>query len=359
MNPGPVTSGELRYDDLCWPKPDQRLLLESLHLPPGEALAAYADWRARVNLDTLDAGSLSLLPLLNARLTALGVADPILRRLKGTHRRSWLHGQLLARGAMQAVDLLATRKIPLLALKGLALLDAYAGDVGLRPMSDVDLLLPRERALEAFDVLLRAGFELRPPLSRTDLAAKLDSFHGWSVGAGRVEIDLHWASLIEDLSPQGDARLWHRAEEWTFLERRLLRPSLTDRLFHVCVHGARWSRTMSITWAADGVRLLDRTRGAAEIDWRALIAEAHARRLQIPLRETLRFLREVLRADVPVAVLSQLEPPEPAWLYWYDHHTFSADPRKSHALHRAAAQVVAKLRAGQAVEGIPAQPRGA
>ena len=66
-----------------------------------------------------------------------------------------------------------------------------------------------------------------------------------------------------------------------------------------------------------------------------------------------------LRADVPVAVLSQLEPPEPAWLYWYDHHAFSADPRKSHALHRAAAQVVAKLRAGQSVEGIPAQPRGA
>jgi len=206
-----ATPGELRYDGLCWPKPEQRLLLQCLHLPDEEARGAYRSWRARVDLDTLDAGSLSLMPLLGARLTALGVADAIGPRLKGAHRRSWLNGQLLAREAIKAIDRLVARNVPLLALKGLTLLDRYAGDFGLRPMSDVDLLLPRERALEAFDVLARAGFELRPALSRTDLAAKLDTFHGWSVGAGRVEIDLHWSSLIEDLSPRGDERFWQRA----------------------------------------------------------------------------------------------------------------------------------------------------
>jgi hypothetical protein len=53
----------------------------------------------------------------------------------------------------------------------------------------------------------------------------------------------------------------------------------------------------------------------------------------------LRFLREVLRADVPVAVLPQLVPPEPAWLYWYDHHAFSRpaeEPRRCTArLHKS------------------------
>ena len=351
--------GELAWRGLCWPKPEQRLLLACLHLPADEARAAYRDWRASIDLDTLDAGSLSMMPLLGARLRELAIDDPILPRLRGAHRRAWCNGQLLTRGAIKAVDVLIARKIPLLALKGLSLLDCYDNDLGLRPMSDVDLLLPHDRALEAVHELARAGFEPRPALSQDELVGKLTSFHGWSMAAGRVEIDVHWSSLIEDLSRHGDQRLWRRAEEWTFAGRQLSRPSRTDLLFHVCVHGARWSRTMSIAWVTDGMRLLDSTRGAGTIDWDMLTAEARARSLQVPVHEALRFLREHLRADVPATVLDELRPPEPAWIYWYAYHAFSADPRKSHALHRAAAQIVAKLRAGQLVEAIPACPPGA
>jgi hypothetical protein len=93
--------------------------------------------------------------------------------------------------------------------------------------------------------------------------------------------------------------------------------------------------------------------GASGVDWRLLVAEANARSLQIPLAETLRFLRDELRAPVPPEVIAALVPPEPAWLYWHDYHAFSADPRKSTVLHRAAARAVARLRAGETVHGIP------
>lgn len=349
--PGLGTGTDPRYSGLCWPRPEQRLLLACLHLPPEEALAAYQAWRARIDLDTLDAGSLALMPLLGRRLAELGVVDALGPRLAGAHRRSWCHCQLLIRGALQAVERLAARRIPLLMLKGLALLDRYP-DLGLRPMADVDVLVPRERALETFDTLIQAGFELRPALSRSELAAKLEIFHGWSVGKGRIEIDVHWASLLEDLSPGGDIRLWSRARPTWVAGCQLLRPSPTDLLFHVCVHGARWSRNMNVTWVVDGMRLLARTGEEPAIDWPVLLAEAHERALQVPLGETLRFLREVLRAEVPEGVLSALHPPEPAWLYWCVYHAHSADPRKSGALHRAAVRILAKLRAGEAVEGM-------
>jgi hypothetical protein len=351
----PTGDRALRYEGLCWPTAEQRLLLRCLHLQAkAEARQAYRAWRRRIDLATLDAGSLALMPLLGVRLHELGVVDELAPLLAGARRRSWCHGQLLLRGALRAVDRLASRGIPLVALKGLPLLEAYGGNLGLRPMSDVDLLLPRASARDAFAALGEDGFEVHPRLDPGELASKLDSFHGWSVKAGHVEVDLHWASLIEDLSPDADAGLWRRAERWTFEGRALLRPSPTDLLLHVCVHGARWSRTMSVLWVPDVLRLLARQGQSGGIDWPCLVAEAHARSLELALRETLRFVREELAAPVPVDVLAALVPPEPSWIFWCDHHAFSADPRTSTALHRAAAKAVAKLRAGQPVAGIPA-----
>jgi hypothetical protein len=72
----------------------------------------------------------------------------------------------------------------------------------------------------------------------------------------------------------------------------------------------------------------------------------------VPVRETLRFLREVLSAAVPVQVVTALAPPDPAWLYWYDHHAFAADPAISGIAHRTAARIMSKLRSGGAVTGL-------
>jgi hypothetical protein len=354
MSAAPVHAprGPHSYEGLCWPTDEQRLLLRCLHLPAHDAREAFRAWRARADLATLDSGSLALMPLLGARLVELHVEDPMLplSLLRGAHHRSWVSGQLLLRGAARAVDALARRGVPLLALKGLPLLDRYGGDLGLRPMSDVDLLVPRARAREALHALAADGWQLSPPLSRRELDDKLLSFHGWTLRSGRVEVDLHWASLIEDRSPDADARLWARAERLAFLGRELSRPSPADLLFHVCVHGARFSRAMSVVWVPDGMRLIGPAGGG--VDWPVLVGEARARRLQVPVRETLRFLSVELGAPVPPEVLEALAPPEPAWLYWYDYHAFSADPRDSTTAHRAAAKAVALIRAGKSIAGI-------
>jgi hypothetical protein len=95
------------------------------------------------------------------------------------------------------------------------------------------------------------------------------------------------------------------------------------------------------------MRLLERE----SVDWARLVRRACERYLQLPLRETLRFLRERLDAPVPTDVLDALVPPEPARLFWLEYHAMSAEPRRSTGLHRAAAVVMTKLRRGEAVSG--------
>jgi hypothetical protein len=339
---------------LCWPSGEQRLLLECLFLPePERARAAFADWRARTALDRMSGGSLALMPLLHFRLAELGASDPLSARLKGAHRYHWCRGQVLLREAMAAVDALAAARIPVLALKGLAVLPYYGGDHGRRPMSDVDLLVPRADGAAALRALTGEGWLLAPPLAGLAIADAVERYHGVALTRGTAEIDLHWASLIEDTSERGDARLWQRARARQVQGRTLLFPSPTDLLFHVCVHGARWSRAGSVIWVADCVRILNGV-GAHAIDWSSLIDEAVTRHLQLPLRETLRFVAEALGAVVPAEVVPALAPPDPAWLYWCDHHAFAADPAVSNVVHRAAARIMSKIRGGAAVTGLEA-----
>jgi hypothetical protein len=340
----------LRYDGLCWPKGAPRLLVECLFLDETRARASFAAWRQAVRIDALEGGSLALMPMLYFRLKELGMDDPALPRLRGAHRYHWCRGQVLVRRAMEAVDALARERIRCLALKGLAVVDRYGGDHGLRPMSDVDLLVPRERAIAAIEALARQGWQLGAQLAGAPLRDAVETLHGGALTRDGAELDLHWVSLVEDTSPGGDAGLWRRARARSVHGREMFFPTVTDLLFHVCVHGARFSRAGSITWVPDGMRLIDQAR--AEIDWPGLVDEARRRHLQVPLRETLRFLREALGAPVPDDVLVALEPPEPAWLYWFDHHAFGADPATSSVMHRAAARILGKMRRGETITAL-------
>ncbi len=344
---------QVRYDGLCWPKPGQELLLRALADPdPVAARGAYRAWREGTDLESLDAGSQSLMPLLLVRLKELGVDDEFLPRAKGAYRHHFCRGQLQTRAAMPGVDALLSKGIPLVALKGWALLPFYDDDVAQRPMSDVDLLVPRARALEAVDLLLAGGWQLPPWQPRADFERSMRKVHGAGLRKGHAEIDVHWASLLEDNAEHADDELWARAERRSLLGRELLVPDATSLLFHGCVHGSRWSPRSSIVWVPDALRVLAR----ANIDWPRLVRHARDRYLQLPLRETLRFLKERLGAPVPDEVLDALVPPEPAWVFWFDHHATSADPRRSTSAHRAASVIMTKLRRGEPVAGIALDP---
>lgn len=336
-------TGSVSYEGLCWPTTEQRALLKALFAPPDIALPSFESWRATLDLDRLDSGSLSLMPLLYRRMTDLGIDDPIQPRLRGARHYHWCRNEVRLRQCFQGIDTLLAAGHPVLALKGLAALDLY-GDIGLRPMADVDVLVPRERAGAAFDALLADGWRPKDGTQRSQLPLLMRQLHGYGFGKNKAELDLHWTSLVEDLSSQADEGLWKRAQRRTLWGRQLLVPCITDLLLHTCVHGARFSRAMSVNWVPDTVRIIE-TR-ASDVDWSLLVAEAQRRVLELPVRETLRFLKEELRSAVPDGVLDALKPREPAWLFWLDHHLFAADPQNSTSWHRAAARVVSRLRRG-------------
>lgn len=344
--------GAARHAGLCWPDSHQRLLLRVLCGDPEKAGANLDEWRRSSDLERLDAGSLALMPLLHRRIAQLELSTSLAPLLRGAYRWRWCQNQLLLHETLPVVAGWRAAGVPVLALKGLALLDRY-GDLGLRALSDLDLLVPRPHTPTLLRALATAGWRPRvddgpSPAHPED---RMATTHAASFVRGRAEIDLHWASLAEDLSPGGDDRLWSRAVPSTasvpgtsHRAVSLLVPAPADLLLQVCVHGARWSRTSAINWVPDALLVLERA--PAPFDWSTLIAEARRRHLQVPLSETLRFLREELGAPVPSDVLPALEPDAPGWLYWSEYYARSAPPGRATSTDRAAARLAQIVRAG-------------
>jgi hypothetical protein len=285
----------------CWPTREQTLLLQATLLAGREATTAWERWAGAVDIDTLDAGSVRLLPHLYRTLERQGVSHRLEGRLKGLYRRTWYANQLRLRDTARVVQALQERGIEPLLLKGVALALLYYRDPGLRPMDDVDLLVRRHQVQAAVAALAEHGWLPRVRVT----APHVESHHAMAfTHPGGHRLDLHWHLLPENCGPRADEALWERAQPVTLHGISARAPDATDQLLHVCAHGVKWEPVPPLRWVADATTIL--ARAAAEVDWARLARETRRRGLVLPLRDALGYLQTVLGLPVPAAVLAEL-----------------------------------------------------
>ena len=83
-----------------------------------------------------------MMPLLSRTLTARGVDDPDLARLKGVYQFSWYRNTMLFTDAAALLRQLGAADISTMLLRGAAIAIGYRSDVGMRAMNDMDVLVP-------------------------------------------------------------------------------------------------------------------------------------------------------------------------------------------------------------------------
>lgn len=292
--PGPPTGGGY------WPSRDQELLLRVALLPAEDATAAWQTLRPRLDLAALDRASQRLLPLVAAGLDRHGLRDPLAADIARFRDAAAARNRSLFEGGRRLLTVLAQAGIETMLLKGGALAVTVYGDPTLRPMSDLDVLVPTARARDAIDRLERAGWAPRaaitPGYIRMQHAADLIE------RAGALKCDLHWHAYWECCAPLADVELWTSSAPLDFqgVATRALAPA--DQLLHVCVNGSRRARRPNLLWVPDAMSLLR----AGGIDWERLVSQAAARRLALRTRTMLAYLRGTFGAPVPSAVLARL-----------------------------------------------------
>lgn len=300
--------------DPPWPDLLQRSLLRVAFLERDQAVEEWHSLRGHLVLDDIwDTETHRLLPLVYRRLVQLGVEDPELPRLRGLHRRAWYQNQVILSRLTPFLTRLEDAGIPAMVIKGVPLALRYYGDLGSRPMNDVDVLVPTDRMADTLRLLrddgwrphrdtrgrsqpLTAGFSLISEHSR--IVATADGTH----------VDLHWHLREQFVVPgqemtSSDA-FWSAAEPIEILGTATRTLCASDLLLHAIVHGLVSQQDARARWAADSLVLM---RHPDAVDWERLIQQATQRRLVLIVRSALGYLVDNLEAEVPVEVLTRLD----------------------------------------------------
>jgi hypothetical protein len=292
-----------------WPNAEQRLVLQAALLPDARAIDAFDAWRGMIDLDAeFDYEVFRLLPLLHANLHRLHVDDSLMGRLKGTHRMSWVKTHQLFAKIGPLIAGLRAAGIDVMLLKGAPLVLAYYRNYGLRPMADIDVLVPPQQARRAIETAGRLGWRPAQPVSDDLLRFR----HALQMVDGEGgEFDLHWHALVEFCGSNDDDLFWRAPEPLRFGDADVVMPNPTLMLFHTVVHGVRWNAEPPIRWIADAMVIL-RERGDA-IDWEQITALARERRIADRLHLGLAYLQRFFDAAVPPRVMQALAAMPRSW----------------------------------------------
>lgn len=287
--------------------PAQRSLLLACLAPTNEVEAHWRDWREHIDIDHLDEASNRQLPLLYRRLQAAGLADPDMGRLRGIYRYHWCRNQLLLAEVKRLLAALRDRGVEVMLLKGAALIQRHYRDPGLRPMSDLDIMVRPTDMGTVYALLRERGWQaaVQADLGQARTRRQIHAVDFRREINGRVfEIDLHWTPLHRSTWPGAETAFWDRSQAIALdgIACRVLDP--TDQLLHVCLHGGAWSVTPPFRWVADACHILRDDTGA--IDWDRLVRDARLHRGHVVLAGALRCLREAFAAPIPEAVVQRL-----------------------------------------------------
>ncbi|HWR57411.1 MAG TPA: nucleotidyltransferase family protein [Thermodesulfovibrionales bacterium] len=285
------------------PSPQQELLLRAALLTGTDAIEAWQQWKSSVDVEDLDPGSHRMLPLLYRNLQVHGIKDPSMSRYKGVYRQTWYKNQLLFHALGSVLRSFGELGIETVVLKGAALTVLNYKDFGLRPMNDFDVLVRVEHVLPAMRLLQDQGW-IPTDFEPNEKYISVRHSHGFRNGKGQ-EIDLHWHVLSQSREMDADNDFWDGAITVNIRDAATRALNPTDQLLQVCIHGAKWNYTPPFRWVADAMSILNTAR--SEVDWNRLIEQSMKRRLLLPLRGTLSYLKDLVAAPIPPEILGSIE----------------------------------------------------
>ena len=204
-------------------------------------------------------------------------------RREHTERTSWLR---------PVVDRLAAAGVDVLVMKGVALALSVYPAPELRPMVDVDLLVPAPRILDVIGELTATGWAEHGALPQHHLR------RGQEIdlrGPAGEKLDLHWhlhpAVVVPGLEAESDLGFFERALPLPALGAGAVMLDPTDQLFHVLVHGGTNGWRSHPLWVADAAMLVD-DRNGDTFDGERFVRMTRAYGVTVPVAAGLALLRE-------------------------------------------------------------------
>lgn len=285
------------------PNASEMELLRAAALDLDRAAAAWQRWIATHTVDMASHRAVDLLPAVSANLPAdvLGVdAD----RLRGLRRRGWADAQFRLAVLQGALEVLGPLGVKPLLTKGAALSTTVYTEAGIRPMSDVDLVVGADRFDEVMRAFAVAGWH-RP--------AVIDNPFDHAVELYDVQhraIDVHRWVLFPRFAVAPEAAWIERAVPHNARGCEVLRFRCADEMVLAVLHGLLINSASSVRWPID---VLNAAKQGPAVDgvscdefWDEVVETASAIGAGPIMADALELCRVDLDAPVPAGAVALL-----------------------------------------------------
>ncbi|MFC1851963.1 nucleotidyltransferase family protein [candidate division CSSED10-310 bacterium] len=305
-----MNHGKNRYTTLDgWPDEQQKLLLQCAFLTESSQVChIWEQWQSHNNRSRIDHASRTILPIVLQNLLKHGAnIDPALQKnIQKQYFHIYIHNQRLFKQAAKLIHQLHQAGFKTMVLKGAPLTLQYYNKLGLRFMSDVDILIPTHQALDCIAFMSKLAWK---PVSRKPEKFSVDYVtvshgHEFHHPDGR-KIDLHWHVLHECCRPDSDIDFWDAAIPINFSGTNTNALNPADQLLHICVHSARFGSSIPLRSLVDVLIILNQS--PIDLDWIRLLSQAKKRKLILPVRETLFYVLKYLNATIPEHISKQFQ----------------------------------------------------
>ena len=288
-----------------------RRLLAASSTPHQPDLPEAIPWSGMARL----ARNYGLGPLLHAAIQENGLDVPreIGDPLKEAYYRLAAANAVRFQELAKVLATLSAAGIPVLVLKGALLAETVYGNLALRPMSDLDLLIPRERIHEIPQVLAPLGYRLSAGEAGYSFA--YDTLFCGEIILCKdtpvlpVVLDVHWHLLaVEWFHHTGRVDLEALWETVCPLRidgtpARQLCPE--DNLLHLCLHAGISHSYVYLLNLIDIDHAISIYR---DLDWDRFLQRARDFQVRSAAYFGLRFTRDLFDTPIPDRVLNALRP---------------------------------------------------
>jgi len=259
-----------------------------------------ADWERLVKKSVCH----NVAPLVYRNLKRLGRAAPVpgsaLERLREIYEAETVRKLRVYQELARLLETLRKDGVRAIVLKGAHLACAVYGNIGLRPMCDVDILVRKTDLPAARQSLLGIGYG--QPQYTPDKGKHLYPF----TKAGAIPVEVHWTLETEPEPLVADRdHLRERARPFTFGKSEALGLCPDDLFLHLCFHAAHHGFVLGLQPLCDIVEVVgfydDR------LDWDAIRSRARLWRVSKSVFLTLRLIGDLLGPIVPDSVTDSFD----------------------------------------------------
>jgi hypothetical protein len=306
---------------------DCRLLLDCLHAGNGAGAAAamtrrpVSEWDELLRQSIRHGVALNLYRRLKTMDPALPVPGSVEQRLRGIYLHNASRNIRFYHESGKTLELLRNAGISVILLKGAHLAEAVYGNIALRAMADVDIMVKKDDLHQTVTLLFQNGFRVIDEKQKGCLGWRTGTHYGIPPNAKHFldlahpawpgSLDVHCSITAESHRFNIDVKgIWARAISFKFGAVEALALSPEDLLLYQCLHASLHHMSESdLLPLCDIAEIIMHYK--VEMGWERVQSRARewgaGRCVYLPLQ----LAREMLGAEVPECVLMALQPGDP------------------------------------------------